>query len=54
MINPFVHGEAFIKNYKKNATRRNLILAVTNKPMDDQMHEGINAQRNKCTKQQSH
>jgi hypothetical protein len=47
---PFVHGETFIKNYnKKNVTRRNLILALTNKPTDDQMHEGINAQRNNPT-----
>jgi hypothetical protein len=31
--------------------RRNLILTLTNKPTDDQMQEGINAQRNPPTVQ---
>jgi hypothetical protein len=34
-----------ITKRKKNVTRRNLILALTNKPTDDQMHEGINTQK---------
>jgi hypothetical protein len=43
-----------LKITKENVTRRNVILALTNKSTDDQMHEGINAQRNKSIKKQSH
>jgi hypothetical protein len=34
---------------RKKVTRRNLILALPNKPTDDQINEGINAQRNNPT-----
>jgi hypothetical protein len=39
----------YLLKITKKVTKTNLILALTNKPTDDQMHE-----RNKCTKKQTH
>jgi hypothetical protein len=51
MNNPFVHGEAFIKKYKK---KKKCNKKESNTHTNEQTHRWLNAQSNKHTKKQMH